>query len=583
MKYSIIGFIPMCRSLLAKPELINVNIKYSVAMGIIEGFSLFMLIPAITALATGNQVWGMELNNWLIVLAVAAVLSGIVGYFQQYRGYGTALDLIKNLHRKIGDQVASLPLGWFSKPSSGKLSRMVSSELMMAGELIAHLLSPLLQRVTVTVVMVVLAFLWQWRLGLALLISTPLFLGFVMVSSWLARKGKALAEPEEIELSNRIVEFVHCQAALRACGRSENYHELTEANTNWLRAKRKELWYELFGNIIGGVFAQIVVVTLIVVAAQLALIGTLSPLATIAFIGMALRYSQVLTGIIETAVATETRRPLLDAILDVLHSEPLAEPEESAVQPIPGEIAFDHVDFGYQANKLILQDISFTVAPRQMVALVGSSGCGKTTIARLVSRFYEVNSGSVKVGGVDVRDLRFETLMSQLSMVFQDVYLFDDTLKANIQIGNLDATDAEVEQAARLAGVTEIVHRLPHGWQTPVGEGGKALSGGERQRVAIARALLKKAPIVLLDEATSALDPENEANVVAAVEKLRAQATVLVIAHKLDTIRKADKIVQLTHDGKVEDIGTHDELFARDGTYRKFWEKRAQATGWQLT
>ncbi len=583
MNFLIIGFIPLCRSFLGKPELVNTNIRYSVVMGIIEGCSLFLLIPAITALATGQPVWGMSLNGWLVVLLVAAVASGIIGYYQQFRGYETALNMIENLHRKIGDQVARLPLGWFNKPSSGQLSRMVSSELMMAGELIAHFLSPLIQRVTVTVVMVVLAFLWEWRLGLALLISTPLFLGFVMLSASLTRKGKAIAEPTEIELSNRIVEFVHCQAALRACGRSEDYRELDKANTTWLQAKRKELWYELFGNIIGGVFAQIVVVSLIFIAAQLALTGTLAPLATIAFAGVALRYSQVLSGIVETAAATETKRPLLEAILDVLHSQPLVEPEESAVQPNHGEITFDHVDFGYNPDHLVLHDITFTVPPKHMVALVGPSGCGKTTIARLVSRFYEVTGGSVQVGGVDVRDLRFETLMSQLSMVFQDVYLFDDTLKANIQIGNLNATEEELEEAARLAGVTEIVRRLPHGWQTPVGEGGKALSGGERQRVAIARALLKKAPIVLLDEATSALDPENEANVVAAVEKLREQATILVIAHKLDTIKKADYIVQLTKDGRIEDIGTHEELFARGGSYRNFWDKRSQAVGWQLT
>ena len=583
MNFLIIGFIPLCRSFLGKPELVNTNIRYSVVMGIIEGCSLFLLIPAITALATGQPVWGMSLNGWLVVLLVAAVASGIIGYYQQFRGYETALNMIENLHRKIGDQVARLPLGWFNKPSSGQLSRMVSSELMMAGELIAHFLSPLIQRVTVTVVMVVLAVLWEWRLGLALLISTPLFLGFVMLSASLTRKGKAIAEPTEIELSNRIVEFVHCQAALRACGRSEDYRELDKANTTWLQAKRKELWYELFGNIIGGVFAQIVVVSLIFIAAQLALTGTLAPLATIAFAGVALRYSQVLSGIVETAAATETKRPLLEAILDVLHSQPLVEPEESAVQPNHGEITFDHVDFGYNPDHLVLHDITFTVPPKHMVALVGPSGCGKTTIARLVSRFYEVTGGSVQVGGVDVRDLRFETLMSQLSMVFQDVYLFDDTLKANIQIGNLNATEEELEEAARLAGVTEIVRRLPHGWQTPVGEGGKALSGGERQRVAIARALLKKAPIVLLDEATSALDPENEANVVAAVEKLREQATILVIAHKLDTIKKADYIVQLTKDGRIEDIGTHEELFARGGSYRNFWDKRSQAVGWQLT
>ena len=237
----------------------------------------------------------------------------------------------------------------------------------------------------------------------------------------------------------------------------------------------------------------------------------------------------------------------------------------------------------YDGGVRAVENANIVIEDQEFVVFVGPSGCGKTTVARLVSRFYDVDSGAVKVGGLDVREQTTFTLMKSLSMVFQDVYLFDDTLEANIRIGNPDATDEEVHEAARLAGVTEIVQRLPHGWETSVGEGGRALSGGERQRVSIARALLKKAPIVLLDEATSALDPENETNIVAAVDKLRENATVLVIAHKLDTIRKADTIVQFRADGTIEDIGTHSELFERGGTYRAFWDTRAAAQGWQLT
>ena len=284
----------------------------------------------------------------------------------------------------------------------------------------------------------------------------------------------------------------------------------------------------------------------------------------------------------DTAAALEDRRPVLDAIDEVVTAKPLPEPDTATPEPTPGTISLDHVAFSYEDGTPVLRDITFAVPAKTMVALVGPSGCGKTTIARLISRFYDVTAGSVKVGGVDVREQTTKQLMASLSMVFQDVYLFDDTLEANIRIGREDATMAELHEAARLAGVTEIVNRLPRGWDTPVGEGGRALSGGERQRVAIARALLKQAPIVLLDEATSALDPENEENVVAAVDKLRETATILVIAHKLDTIRKADAIVQLRADGTVEDIGTHEELFARGGTYRSFWDHRAAAQGWQL-
>ena len=522
MNMAVMNFIPRCRRMLGDGTVLNRVIVFSTIYGLFEGISIFALLPAITSLVTGQPVLGLGVTGWIVVLACLAVLGGVANYFQLSRGYSVAMFFIRVAHDMIGNRVATLPLGWFNKPLAGKLSRMVSTELMMAGEIIAHFVSPFISNLVVSLVVLVLTYTWDVRLGMTLTVATPFFLLFVALSTKLNKKAKDMSEPAEVELSNRIVEFAHCQAALRSCGRSANYSELTTANREWLRAKRKELWLNLAGNVVGNSFSQGIVVTLMFMSAQFAVGGTLQPVEAIAFIGLCLRYTQV------------------------------------------------------------LRDITFAVPAKTMVALVGPSGCGKTTIARLISRFYDVTAGSVKVGGVDVREQTTKQLMASLSMVFQDVYLFDDTLEANIRIGREDATMAELHEAARLAGVTEIVNRLPRGWDTPVGEGGRALSGGERQRVAIARALLKQAPIVLLDEATSALDPENEENVVAAVDKLRETATILVIAHKLDTIRKADAIVQLRADGTVEDIGTHEELFARGGTYRSFWDHRAAAQGWQL-
>ena len=583
MKLTLVDIIPRIKRMLKEQRLINTTIWFSIAAGLIEGVALCLLLPCVTALANNEPVWGLGIWGWVTVLSILAAISAVVGYLQSLRGYQAAIDFLVNVHKKVGDQVSSLPLGWFNRPLAGLLSRLVSNELVMTGEIIAHMLSPIIQRVTSSVVLLVFAWAWDWRLGLAVTISIPIFLLFVLATTALIKKGKSIGEPTEVELSNRIVEFTHCQAALRSCGRSTHYSKLDHANAAWLKAKRTELWYEIVGNLIGGAFTQVVIITLISIAANLAVTGSLESIAAIAFIGLCLRFTQTLVGITESAAALEERRPALDAIDDVLAAQPLPEPTESAAQPTPGTIDLEDVHFGYGKEKPVLRGVSFHVPNRSMVALVGPSGCGKTTVARLVSRFYDVDSGAVKVGGLDVREQTTATLMKSLSMVFQDVYLFDDTLEANIRIGNPDATDEEVHEAARLAGVTEIVQRLPRGWETSVGEGGRALSGGERQRVSIARALLKKAPIVLLDEATSALDPENETNIVAAVDKLRENATVLVIAHKLDTIKKADTIVQFRADGTIEDTGTHSELFERGGTYRAFWDTRAAAQGWQLT
>ena len=583
MKLTLVDIIPRIKRMLKEQRLINTTIWLSIAAGLIEGVALCLLLPCVTALANNEPVWGLGVWGWVIVLSILAVVSAIVGYVQSLRGYQTALDFLVNVHKKVGDQVSSLPLGWFNRPLAGLLSRLVANELVMTGEIIAHMLSPIIQRVTASIVLLVFAWTWDWHLGLACTISIPVFLLLVLCTTGLINKGKSIGEPTEVELSNRLVEFTHCQAALRSCGRSTHYSKLDSANATWLKAKRRKLWYEIAGNLLGGAFTQVVIVTLISLAANLAVGGTLEPVATIAFIGLCLRFTHTLVGITETAASLEERRSALDSIDDVLTAQPLPEPTESTAQPTPGIIYFEDVTFGYGSDKTVLNGVTFHVPNRSMVALVGPSGCGKTTVARLVSRFYDVDSGAVKVGGLNVREQTTITLMKSLSMVFQDVYLFDDTLEANIRIGNPDASEEEVHEAARLAGVTEIVQRLPHGWETSVGEGGRALSGGERQRVSIARALLKKAPIVLLDEATSALDPENETNIVAAVDKLRENATVLVIAHKLDTIRKADTIVQFRADGTIEDTGTHSELFERGGTYRAFWDTRAAAQGWQLT
>lgn len=579
----------------------------SCIVGVVRGLSLIAFIPAAIALTSGRPAWGMNLTAWLIVLALCALASFITEYLLAMRSYMVSFDFLSNMHRAIGDKVASLPLGSFRADTAGKMSRLVSRELMLLGEMFAHMYSPFIAAIVTSLTMLVGITVFSPALGLVCVLAIPVIAGGVWVARTCLNSGSALKEPPAQELSHRIVEYATKQGALRACGRSSSYDPLEWAEDTYGKAARRSLIRETIGQVVNGMAAQVVVVSLIIAIGLLAVGGSVSPVEAIVSIGLLLRFTQILVDIGTLASAFETRRPVLDLShevlsapeLPILPASPDQDPASSNHDPASPDqnpascdkdpacsgcaVALTDVSFAYEADHPVLRGVSFQVAPGTMTAIVGPSGCGKTTIARLVARFYDVDAGSVSVGGRDVRQWDTAQLMAQLSLVFQDVYLFDDTLEANVRIGRADASDDDVKEAARLSGVDEILERLPLGWKTRVGEGGRALSGGERQRVSIARALLKAAPIVLFDEATSALDPENENRITDAMGALRRNATLIVIAHKLDTITAADQIVVLDHSGRVAQVGTHAELYSQsDGQYRAFWQARSRAAGWKL-
>lgn len=558
----------------------------SCIVGVVRGLSLIAFIPAAIALTSGRPAWGMNLTAWLIVLALCALASFVTEYLLAMRSYMVSFDFLSNMHRAIGDKVASLPLGSFRADTAGKMSRLVSRELMLLGEMFAHMYSPFIAAIVTSLTMLVGITVFSPALGLVCVLAIPVIAGGVWVARTCLNSGSALKEPPAQELSHRIVEYATKQGALRACGRSSSYDPLERAEDTYGKAARRSLIRETIGQVVNGMAAQVVVVSLIIVIGLLAVGGSVSPVEAIVSIGLLLRFTQILVDIGMLASAFETRRPVLDLSHEVLSAPELPIlPASSDQDPAcsGSAVALTDVSFAYEADHPVLRGVSFQVAPGTMTAIVGPSGCGKTTIARLVARFYDVDAGSVSVGGRDVRQWDTAQLMAQLSLVFQDVYLFDDTLEANVRIGRADASDDDVKEVARLSGVDEIVERLPLGWNTRVGEGGRALSGGERQRVSIARALLKAAPIVLFDEATSALDPENENHITDAMDALRRNATLIVIAHKLDTITAADQIIVLDHSGRVAQVGTHAELYSQsDGQYRAFWQARSRAAGWKL-
>ncbi len=295
---------------------------------------------------------------------------------------------------------------------------------------------------------------------------------------------------------------------------------------------------------------------------------------------LGVRFNEPIVGAGDLGGGIAVAKTTLNQLDELMAIEALSEPAEPAV-PADHSIEFKGVTFGY-GGAPVLRNLSFVAPSGAMTAIVGPSGSGKTTITRLIARFYDAESGTVSIGGVPIPDLGSAVVEAAVSPVFQDVYLFDDTILANVWIGNPHLRRDQVIEAATRARVDEIAGRLPGGWDARVGEGGSNLSGGERQRISIARALLKDAPIVLLDEATAALDIGNEIAIGEAIDAIRADRTLVVVAHRLQTIMTADQIVMLDGDGGIRESGTHAELLAAGGAYARYWNERVDATGWQL-
>ncbi|MEW6868099.1 ABC transporter ATP-binding protein [Trueperella pyogenes] len=550
-----------------------------VVSGVIQGVGLLALLQLAGVWARPDG--GDASTYWMWVL-VAVALCGMISIFLRDRfSYDLAFGVMRNTHRLVGDKLAVLPLGWFSSTVTGRLSRLGAATVNDLGNLSAHMATMLVVSSTTLVTLLAGLLWWYPKLGLVFAICLLAYALLTWVLTYVDAAAQAYSAPAAVELADRIVEFSACQAMLRSCNRVP-YSQLDDAVAENRRRGFNSMWVEAVGNFFAGMASQIICVVMIVVGVQQAFSGDLSALEVVAVIGISLQMVQYLVDISNARMALHLMGPTMATIVDVLDAQRLTEPEASA--PVASQqVELRGVDFSYQDSRRVLDGVSFVVPPRTMTALVGPSGAGKTTIARLICRFWDVDAGAVLVGDADVRDLTTEDLMKQVSMVFQDVYLFDDTLEANIRVGDPDASGDRVCWAAELAGVSEIVDRLPDGWQSRVGEGGTSLSGGERQRISVARAILKKAPIVLFDEATSALDAENEANLTRAFDYLRQESTVLVIAHKLNTVTAADQIVVLNDRGQVAQVGTHEELVGVDGIYREFWQNRELASGWKIT
>jgi ATP-binding cassette subfamily B protein len=546
------------------------------ALGQIAAYLL--LIPVLQALFDGDfgRAW-----RWTAWLALAVLVASVCSYQQLLVGLRIGVGMLRGVQTRLGDHLSTLPLGWFATANAGSLSRMVVGGVREILSVVNYLLAPVLTAVLVPVgVAIGVAFI-DWRIALVMLVSLPVLL---LVSRWAdtsyTRADRRL-DAAAAEANSRVVEFAQAQPVLRAFGAvGAGNRALTRALRGQEAASKRMIVASVPGLMVFALCVQIVFLIVVSVVVTRGTGGDLSIPATIALIAVTSRFIEPINRAAQLSTAIRSAADAADRITNFLAERDLAEAADPVTPGAP-EIVFDNVDFGYREGEKVIDGVSFTVPSGTTTAIVGPSGGGKTTLLKLASRFYDVGSGSITVGGHDVRRQPSETLLRQVSLVFQDVYLFNETISDNIRIGNPDATTEQVRRAAEIARVDEIVDRLPDGWDSAVGEGGAALSGGERQRVSIARALLKDAPIVLLDEATSALDPHSEAAVVRGIHELTRDKTVVVVAHRLDTIAHADQIL-FVEAGRIVERGTHAELLELGGRYAGFWSERSRATGWHL-
>ena len=559
-------------------------IAWFVASAVLQGLTLALMIPFLRALYSRSQF----LTAWLIAVVVMAVSAALVETIAMHRSYRVSVfEVCDTMIDRVADHVLTLPLGWFSAEREAAVVNATSKEVNTLSHLASMVIPNLCNAFIVPLVMLGATAVVEWPLALIMAAAiVPLVLTWRLMGAATTRANE-MEDRTSSAAAGRLVEFARLQPVLRATGATKTGWapvqaalEADSASTlDGLRVKGRPGQY--FNLIVNIAFALVMAVGLARVSGH-----RLDVVAYLAIMAVTARTLLPLTKAAMYGSEADNAKVALRAVGDILDARPLSDPEPGQeVEPRGTTIALNDVSFSYDAGRPVLAGVSLSAPQGRVTALVGPSGAGKSTILRLAARFWDVDDGTVTIGGAPVRSMRASTIMGMTSMVFQDVYLFDTTIRENLRIARPEATDAELAEAARRARLDRVIEALPHGWDTQVGPGGLSLSGGERQRVAIARAFVKDAPILLLDEITSALDGENESAITEVVRELSEGRTVIVVAHRLSTVRQADEVVFLepTQAGaRVAQRGTPQELAAVPGPFREFIEASAASSRWHI-
>lgn len=557
--------------------------KLSIVLGVIEALAAAMKIPAIMYILIGllNKE---PMEKYIYGSLLIMVISISIGVF--CKKYSTVLQTKGGYNAsaftriKIAKHLRYLPMGYFNSNSIGEISSVTTNTMEILGDVAARVVMLTTQGILETSMIILMLLIFDLRIGLVALIGIVVFF---IINSMMQRVSKKDSEEKiecDIELINQIMEYLQGISEVKSYNLfGKQSKKLNDANRacEKINTKMEMLFvpYHFLQNITTKITASIIVL----LCAYFYINDTME---LVYCIGMTIS-AFMLYSSLECAGTYSSLLHVVSICVDkaeaILKLDTM-DIDGEEIEPINHNIELNHVSFSYDKRKII-DDISLFIPEKTTTAIVGPSGGGKSTLCNLIARFWDVDEGSVTLGGVNVKDYSMNALMSNFSFVFQNVYLFQDTIENNIKFGSQEASHVEVIEAAKKACCHEFISKLPDGYNTVIGEGGASLSGGEKQRISIARAIMKDAPIVILDEATANVDPENEKDLMDAIEALTKEKTIIMIAHRLKTVRHADQIV-VVDKGRIVQRGNHDQLMKEDGIYKRFVDARKKAVSWKL-
>lgn len=559
-------------------------VVWFVVSAVLQGLTLAFMIPFLRAVYAESE----SLGAWLVAVLVLGAITLVVDTIAMYRSYRVSVyEICDTMIDRVAEHVLTLPLGWFNAEREAAVVNATSKEVNTLSHLASMVIPHLCNAFIVPLVMLGATAFIEWPLALIMAIAIgPLVLIWRSMGAATTRANE-MEDSASAAAAGRLVEFARLQPVLRAAGVTQTGWEPvrqtlqadSDATLSGLRVKGRPA--QAFNLVVNIAFALVMALGLSFVSGH-----RLDVVAYLAIMAVTARMLLPLTKAAMFSSEADNAKVALKAMSSILDAKPLPDPAPGQeAHPEGTTIALSGVSFAYDEGRPVLTDVSLTAPQGRVTALVGPSGAGKSTILRLAARFWDVGGGSVSIGGADVRQMPAARVMEMISMVFQDVYLFDTTIRENLRVARPEATDEELATAARRARLDRVIDALPHGWDTRVGPGGLSLSGGERQRVSIARAFVKDAPILLLDEITSALDGENESAITEVIRELSHGRTVMVVAHRLSTVRRADEVVFLAptpRGARVAQRGAPEDLAQAQGPFRDFVEASTASSRWRL-